>query len=498
MKIQLISSEITYFERFKTRFIFTALIAGVVFAIECFGANVRQEERPNVVFILIDDFGWRDTGVYGSPFYETPNIDRLAKQGVRFANAYAASPVCSPTRASIMTGKYPARLRITDWISGNPKSGVLARLLFEQQLPLAEFTIAEAFKEAGYKTGFIGKWHLGKDDFYPEKQGFDLNIAGNHRGAPNRSFFSPYNLENLTDGPDGEYLPDRLATEAIHFITQNKDAPFFLFLSHYTVHSPVQAKPEKIAKYKNKLALRRIVSKERFVAEGPDARNREVQDDPEFAAMIESMDENVGRVLEALETNGLAENTIVVFTSDNGGQSILLNSYREPWGSNRPLRAGKGWHYEGGIRVPLIVKWPGKGKMGTTIDTPVISNDFYPTLLEMAGLSLKPEQHLDGKSLAPLISGATQTLDREALFWHYPHYHGSGHRPSGAVRVGDFKLIEFFEDMRVELYDLRRDVSESNDLSESMPEKTVALRKMLHEWRKNVDAAMPEKAQNKQ
>ena len=452
-------------------------------------ATAKSSKPLNVVFILIDDMGWKDCGCNGSTFYETPNIDRLAKEGMRFTDAYAACAVCSPTRAAIMSGKHPARLHITDWIPGNQKKGKLDRLAFEQQLPHSEVTIAESFKEAGYKTGFIGKWHLGKKDYYPKSQGFDINIAGNNRGAPRQGYFSPYNLENLTDGPKGEYLPDRLATEAISFIEDNKDNRFFLFLSHYTVHSPVQAKKETIAKYKAK-AARLKYDEPIYVKEGPDAKNRERQDHPTYAAMVEHMDENVGRVLDKIKNAGLSENTVVIFTSDNGGQSILPHRRSTPWGSNRPLRAGKGWNYEGGIRVPLIIKWPGVTKPASTSAEPVISCDHYPTLLEMASLPPKPTQHIDGLSLAPILKQTGQ-LNRNALYWHYPHYHGSAHRPSGAIRMGRYKLIEFFEEMNVELYDLENDIREDNDLSKKLPEKTKQLRNTLHKWRKQVNAAMP-------
>lgn len=452
-------------------------------------ARAKPAAPLNFVFILIDDIGWRDCGCNGSTFYETPNIDRLASEGMRFTDAYAACPVCSPTRAAIMTGKYPARLHITDWIPGGGQKGRLDSLAFRQQLPLAEVTLAEAFKDAGYRTGFIGKWHLGGADYYPTKQGFDTNIAGNHRGAPAQGYFSPYNLENITDGPEGEYLPDRLAGEAITFLKANRARPFFLYLSHYTVHSPVQAKKDTIEKYKAKTA-RIPTAGPGFAPEGPDARNRRHQDHPAFAAMIEHMDQNVGRVLDSIKSLGLEQNTVVIFTSDNGGQSVLLNARTEPWGSNRPLRAGKGWTYEGGIRVPLIVKWPGITKPASTCSEPVISCDFYPTLLEIAGLPARPQQHVDGLSLTPLLK-QTGSLNRHALYWHYPHYHGSGHRPGGAIRAGDFKLLEFFEDMRVELYNLSRDIREDHNLASSMPQKVDELRDMLHNWRKAVNAAMP-------
>ena len=454
------------------------------------GASKSEAKSPskplNFVFILIDDLGARDLGCYGGAFYETPNLDRLAAEGMRFTNAYAACPVCSPTRASILTGKYPARLHITDWIPGEQRSDRLLSVPILNDLPLPEETIAEALKPAGYRNGFIGKWHLGSKGHYPENQGFDVNLGGCHWGHPWHGYFSPYQIENLPDGPKGEYLTDRLATEAIRFIEESKKGPFFLYLCHYTVHEPISAKPEVIEKYKKKAAGLPPNPNPKFVKEG-DKQNREYQDDPRYAAMVELMDTNVGRVLEKLKELKIADHTAIIFMSDNGG---LSTAGSRPT-SNRPLRAGKGWLYEGGIREPMIIKWPGVTKPGSTCSEPVTSTDFYPTMLEMAGLPPKPAQHMDGVSLVPLLKGTAATLSRPALYWHYPHYHGSGHRPAGAVRAGDFKLIEFYEDMRVELYNIKEDTREERELSSKMPETRDKLRKMLHEWRDRVGAEMP-------
>ena len=449
---------------------------------------VGRKRKPNFVFILIDDFGWMDLGCYGSKFYDTPNVDRLAGEGMKFTDAYAACAVCSPTRAALMSGKHPARLHITDWIPGNRSQKKLAQMDFVQQLPLSEVTIAEAMKEAGYATGFVGKWHLGGKDYYPDKQGFDVNIAGNHKGSPKGGYFSPHNMENLVDGPDGEYLPERLANEAMGFIEANKDKPFYVQLSHYTVHSPVQAKKELLAKYQAKKAAMEKPSGEDYVEEIEGVWNKEHQDNAAFGTMVEAMDENVGRVLGKVKELGLEDNTVVIFASDNGGQSILFS--KRAWGSNRPLRGGKGWHYEGGIRVATIVKWPGVVKGGSVSNEPVMTMDFYPTMLEMAGLGARPQQHVDGLSLVGVLKQKSR-LNREALYWHYPHYHGSGHRPSGAIRVGKWKLIEFFEDMRVELYDLKKDIGEGKDLAKTNPDKAKELTKMLHDWRDEVGADMP-------
>lgn len=442
-------------------------------------------DKPNIVFILADDLGWSDLGCYGSTFHETPNLDKLAKQGMRFTDAYAACCVCSPTRASIMTGKYPARLHLTDWLPGLPDSPdhKLSRPEIQKFLPLEEVTVAEALKAGGYKTAFFGKWHLGESpDVWPEHQGFDSNIGGCGEGHP-PSYFSPYRIPNIPDGPPGEYLNDRLTDEALKFLEQSKDKPFFLYLPHYAVHMPLQAKADAIAKYKakaEKLPADRMTS-----GTDMDRPVRQLQDNPVYAAMVENLDENVGRILDKLSALGLDKNTVVFFTSDNGG---LATSKNAPT-CNLPLRMGKGWPYEGGVREPLLVKWPGVTKPGSVSAAPVISTDYYPTILQMAGLPLQPGQHADGESIVPALKG--DALPVRPLFWHYPHYHGSGSAPNGAVRLGDFKLIEFYEDMRTELYNLKDDIGERTDLAAKMPEKTAELLKLLHQWREDVKAQMP-------
>jgi arylsulfatase A-like enzyme len=449
-------------------------------------AAVRAAQ-PNIIFILADDLGARDLGCYDSTFHETPNLDRLAKDGMRFTAAYAACNVCSPTRASILTGKYPARLRLTNWISarGNaapPPSQKLKSPTTLLELPLKEVTIAEALKKAGYKTAFIGKWHLGETNFFPEKQGFDLNIAGCEKGHP-PSYFSPYKIPNLSDGPEGEYLADRLTDEALRFIEQTKSKPFFLYLSHYSVHIPLQAKPELIKKYEARLAKQPSFSGPEFINEGA-SKVRQIQNQPVYAAMLQSLDESIGRIMDKLAELKIDQNTIIIFTSDNGG---LSTAQKHPT-SNAPLRAGKGWNYEGGIREPLLIKWPDTIKAGSICETPVISTDYYPTLLQMAGQPLNPEQHMDGTSLTPLFINGS--LRERPLFWHYPHYSGQGGSPGGAVRLGDYKLVEWFEDMRTELYDLKNDPGEKHDLASQLPEKSAALKKLLHDWRKQIDAPM--------
>jgi arylsulfatase A-like enzyme len=447
------------------------------------------EEKPNVLFILADDLGWADLAYTGSILYETPNVDRLATEGMIFTEAYAACPVCSPSRAAILSGKYPARLILTDWIPGNPpaKDQQLAAPQFKKQLELEEITLAEAMKKEGYRTFFAGKWHLGEDEkYYPGNQGFDINIAGNSKGHP-PSYFSPYKNPQLADGPEGEYLTDRLTDETIRFLGQNKAFPFLAFLSFYTPHMPLQGKPEKVEKYSRKLEEIHYGC-EVLNLEGL-TYHKNFQDDPRYAAMVESMDENIGRLLDTLEQMGIAENTIIIFTSDNGGMSTSGNKSPIPT-SNFPLRAGKGYLYEGGIHEPLIIRWPGRIQPGRCSE-PVTGTDFYPTILDLAGIELQPEQHVDGISLAPLLLEDGE-IDREAIYWHFPHYSGGlGGRPSGAVRKGKYKLIEFYEDMHVELYDLETDIMEKQDISARMPEKCGELTQMLHRWREDVNAHMP-------
>jgi arylsulfatase A-like enzyme len=404
---------------------------------------------------------------------------------MRFTDAYAACSVCSPTRASILTGKYPARLHLTDWLPGRPDrpDQKLKRPVILDHLPLEEVTLAEALQEAGYRTGFIGKWHLGGTNFFPENQGFDLNVGGCQRGSP-PSYFSPYRIPTLPDGPKGEYLTDRLTDEALKFIDSTAGKPFLLYLSHYAVHNPQQAKAELVAKYQAKAARLPPSSGPEFLPEGKQ-QARQNQNQPVYAAMVQSLDESVGRIMQKLTELGIDGKTVVVFTSDNGGLSTAETTPT----SNLPLRAGKGWHYEGGVREPLIIRWPGVTKPGSVCHAPMISTDYYPTFLEIAGLPLRPEQHVDGRSLVPLLKGGVRP--ERPLFWHYPHYSNQGGGPGGAVRVGDFKLIEWFEDMRVELFDLKADLSERHDLAARMPEKAAALRQQLHDWRKTVNAAMP-------
>lgn len=446
----------------------------VVFAVAVaawLGATPRataQPARPNVVLILVDDLGWTDFACYGSDLHETPNVDRLARDGMRFTQAYSSCTVCSPTRASLLTGKYPARLHVTDWIPGmmpaNPKMLVPD---WTKYLALSETTFADVFRSNGYATVSLGKWHLGGPDYYPEKHGFDRNIGGTDLPQPPVGYFAPWKIDTLTEGKPGDYLTDRLGDEAVRYLDGHKDKPFFLYFPHYGVHTPIQGRADLVEKYRRKL------------------RPGLGHHNPAYAAMVESVDDTVGRIRKALDDLGVADRTIVIVTSDNGG--------RVPTTSNKPLRVGKGSCYEGGVRVPLIAFWPGVTKAGSVCDVPVITADLYPTLLEMAGLKDAPGHSPDGVSLAPLLRG-TGGLRRDALFWHYPHhqhYQEGGAMPYSAVREGDFKLIEQLDDDRVELYNLRDDPGEHHDLATEQPQTAERLRQRLHAWRTEVGAQMP-------
>jgi arylsulfatase A-like enzyme len=450
------------------------------------------DKPTNVVFILVDDLGYMDVGCNNPrTFYDTPNINRLAKSAMRFTDGYAANPVCSPTRFSILTGKYPTRDGATNFFSGK-REGRFRPAPLHNRMPLAEVTLAEALKERGYATFFAGKWHLGPTaEFWPEKQGFDVNKGGFSRGGPygGKKYFSPYGNPRLPDGPEGEHLPDRLATETVKFIEAHKDGPFLAYLAFYSVHTPLIARKDLVEKYQakaRKLGLGRV---ETFAAEEQNLpikaprKVRIVQSHAVYAGMVEAMDQAVGKVLDKLDALGLAENTVVCLMSDNGG---LSTSEGLPT-SNLPLRAGKGWLYEGGIREPLLIRAPGITKPGSVCHVPVISTDFYPTLLELTGTPAKPKQHRDGVSLVPLLKGGKK-LDREALYWHYPHYSNQGGFPGGAVRAGDWKLLERFEDGRVHLYNLEEDLGEKNDLADKHPKRVAELRKKLHAWYRDVGA----------
>lgn len=453
------------------------------------------DKKPNFLFILVDDLGWKDLSCYGSSFYETPHLDRLCDQAVKFTNAYAACPVCSPTRASILTGKYPARMDATDWF-GAPQPDEFEKywggkkpLLpapYEENLALDEVTLAETLKAAGYATFFAGKWHLGeKEMHWPEHQGFDVNKGGWSRGGPYGpgKYFVPYGNPRLEDGPEGEHLPDRLASETIQFMSDNRNQPFLAYLSFYSVHTPLQSRDDLKQKYQQKKKALKLEAQ--WGKEGK-SKVRLVQEHAVYAGMVEAMDAACGKVLAALAELGLDENTIVLFMSDNGG---LATSEGHPT-SNLPLRGGKGWMYEGGVREPVMVKWPGVTQPGSVCDTPVISTDFYPTMLQMAGLPAKSSQHMDGVSWVPLLKG--QAMTRGPIFWHYPHYSNQGGAPASAIRDGDWKLIRFYEPNHSdELYNLKDDIGETTNLVKKNPEIAKTLSSKLSTWLTDVEAKFP-------
>jgi len=422
-------------------------------------------------------------------FYETPNIDRLAHSSTNFTDGYAANPVCSPTRYSIMTGKYPSRIDATNWFSGK-RSGRFNPAPLNDKMPIQELTLAEALKEYGYKTAFIGKWHLGSEEkYWPENQGFDVNVGGWAVGSPRGGYFAPFDNPRLGDYPEGSHLPKVLTDESLRLLEQYRDETFLLYLAFYSVHTPLQGRDDLIAKYKTKRERLLDADEMEFATEEqiwPVEKERQVrirQCHAVYGAMVEAMDEQIGRVLDKLEKLGIADHTAVILMSDNGG---LSTSEGLPT-SNLPLRGGKGWLYEGGIREPFLICWPGVTEPGLQCDVPVISTDFYPTILDMAGLPMKPDQHLDGVSLVPLLTGSTR-IDRDAIYWHYPHYSNQGGFPGGAIRMGDWKLIERFEDGQVHLYNLKLDIGEREDLACEYPERVDQMRSKLHAWYKQVDA----------
>lgn len=434
-------------------------------------AALAQNTRPkmNVIVILADDLGAMDLGCYGSKFHETPHLDALAAAGMRFTQAYAACPVCSPTRASIVTGKYPARLHLTDWIPGR-RQWSAAKLLtpaFEQALPLKETTLAEALKPAGYTTASIGKWHLGGEGFLPTDQGFDLNIGGTERGSP-PSYFPPYKIPGLEQRSERDYLTDNLTSRAEQFIESNRDRPFFLYLPHFAVHTPLQAKQELTEKYERK------------------AQTMKAQSRPVYASMLESLDQGVGRIVQKLDELKIAEHTAVIFLADNGGLRFE-GGQKQAVTDNAPLRAGKGHLFEGGVRVPMIVRWPGVTKAGATSAHPVCSIDLMPTILQMLGLEVPA---VDGVSLAATLKNGSEPK-RDALYWHYPHYSNQGGSPGGSIRRGDWKLIEFYEDGRLELYNLKDDPGERTNLAVKKKNVAEQLQNRLRQWRTAVKAVMP-------
>ncbi len=439
-----------------------------------YAENTTNKSVPNIVLILVDDMGWSDLGCYGSQFHETPHIDRLASQGMKFTDFYAAGAVCSPTRASIQSGQYQARLGITDFIPGHRRP--FAPLTVPEvsgQLPLEIVTPAEALKRKGYATGYFGKWHLGNREFEPDKQGYDVSIV-----TSGRHFAPKFRTSPPVDVPDETYLADFLTDQTINFMKENRDGPFFVMLSHYAVHIPLEAKDELIQKYQAKTKPETGVN------------------NPIYAAMVEHVDQSVGKLMAALKELKLDENTLVVFTSDNGGLYQSASRGGPIVCSNAPLRDEKGTLYEGGIRVPLIVSWPNHVPTETVCKEPTISIDFWPTFADVAHVDNFSHQEIDGKSLTPLLKNPKATLDRDAIYFHFPHYHHD--RPAGAIRSGNWKLVEFFEDGALELYDLEKDLSEKANLSAHPlhASKAKQLQGEIAAWRNRIDAKMPIKNPN--
>jgi len=435
-------------------------------------ARAAEDCPPNIVLVVADDLGWADLSCYAPSLWQTPNLDRLAQQGIRFTHAYAASCVCSPTRAALMTGRHPARLHLTTFLPGRkdfPDQKLLQPSI-RQQLPPEEITLAEVLKKRGYVCGHFGKWHLGEGPMVnPLAQGFDV-----YKGSAGRYF--NFKGPNLVARSEKDYLTDRLTEEAERFLEENRSRPFFLYLPHFAVHIPLQAKEELLALYQKK-------------AESAPAEL--LRKNPYYAAVLHSLDESVGRILQKLDDLKLTENTVVIFTSDNGGLSVKEGP-NTPATSNAPLRAGKGHLYEGGIRVPLLVRWPGVVKPGRVCSTPVRTEDLFLTLAEIAGAELPKDRELDGVSLLSLLRGQSESLPRECLYWHFPHYSNQGGRPSGAIRCGDWKLIEFFEDGRLELYNLRTDEAEQHNVADKHPQLRDKLHRQLVEWRQRLQVQMPQ------
>ena len=454
-------------------------------------------ERPNFLFLLVDDLGWADVSCNGSTFYETPHIDALAESGVRFTHGYAAASVCSPTRASIMTGRHPVRVGITDWIPGHKGTGKFEKVNDRDELALEEVTIAEALNSHGYRTFFAGKWHLGQEGFHPEDQGFDVNIGGCHLGGPAGGYYAPWRNPKLKRGEAGEYLTEYLTEESIRFLqsAEEKETPFLLYLSYYNVHTPIQAYKKRLPHYEEKA---KSLDGPTPVIQEIEANSRGRQDNPELASMVAAVDDSVGAILQRLGELGLDDNTVVIFFSDNGGLCTRPADRKSKDGGvflgpgcNLPLRAGKGWLYEGGIREATIIRAPGITQPGGVCESPVVSMDFFPTILELAGLPLMPNEHCDGESLVPLLANPQLETPDRTLCWHYPHYHGSGWKPGAAIRRGNMKLIEFWEHDEVRLFDLGSDPGERNDLSDQHPEIVTSLRQALSQWRTEIGAEIP-------
>jgi arylsulfatase A len=431
------------------------------------------KKAPNIILFLADDLGWTGLGCFGSDFYETPNLDRLASKGVKFTNAYAACTVCSPTRASIMTGMYPARLRLTDFIAGQNRPHAKTTIPdWTKGLEKERTTIAEALKAGGYRTIHVGKWHLdfpNQNDQGPTAHGFDVS---HDKPKGTRGYF--INDKAVSDlGLKSNYSTDYLTDKAIEEIERSQDNPFFLYFAYNVPHTPIQGREDLVAYFKEKVDT--------------SATHR----NPTYAAMVKSLDMSVGRVLDALDESGKAENTLIVFTSDNGGLT-QRNGIHDGFTENLPLRRGKGSAYEGGVRVPAIAYWPGTTQSGVESKTPIMTIDYYRTFLDAAGLP-GDESHnasVDGESIIPVFKDPSHSIDRD-LYWHYPHYHAGGDGPYSSIRSGDWRLVEFHEDGQLELYHIGDDLGESSNLAANYPEKRAQLLADLRKWRRSVDAQMP-------
>lgn len=435
------------------------------------GLLSAKNSKPNFVFLLVDDLGLGDFGCYGAKFYETPHIDKLAADGMLFSNGYAACTVCSPSRAAILSGCYPARLKLTDWITGHKKPfAKLSVPKWDTRIDHKRVLLPEALKEAGYATAFFGKWHLmpiGQPDFdkhYPTSHGFDINVGGREWGQPKGKgkYFSPFGMPGLDDGKPGDFLTDKLTDAAVDFLEKKQDDPFLLYFSYYTLHGPVMAPPALVKKYTEKAKT------------FDNTKNEHLE--PRRAGMVEALDNSVGRLVAKLDELGIAENTVIILTGDNGGNYDTTTA---------GLKGFKGFSHEGGVREPFVVKWPAKITPKSTCSEMVIGTDFYPTMLEAAGLPARPDQHRDGVSLLSLLNGKNK-LKRDTLYWHYPHYHRT--MPYGAIREKNWKLIEFYEEGDLELYDLANDPQEKNNLATKNPKKAQELLAKFKVWKKSVDA----------
>ncbi len=458
-----------------------------IFFLFIFSCN-EKISKPNLVFIIVDDLGWKDVGYMGSDFYETPNIDKLSKNSTVFNSAYSASPVCSPTRASIMTGKHHVRVNITDWIPGvDPKDRYLIGPEDIHQLPIEELTIGEILQSNGYSTMYSGKWHLGSQGFYPENQGFDINKGGFEKGSPMGGYYSPYKNPRLTDGPEDEYLTDRLTEESISFIKErDKNKPFAVFLSFYNVHTPIQPNLKHIDYYKDKLKTYSDTTTQTDI-EG-DAISVLNQRNPDYASMVHSTDENIGKLISFLKQRNLYDNTLIVFTSDNGGLSTQAKVAPT---STKPLRAGKGWLYEGGIRIPQLIKYINQ-KQQDLNNVPVVSYDFFTTIVNHLKLDYTHVKK-DGIDLSNL---SKEKNKRDYILWHFPHYHASLWKPGSAIRNGDWKLLKFYEENKLELYNLKDDLSEQTDLSSKYPLVVKKLSYKMDEMLAEMNGKVPTINQN--